>query len=87
MVEFTEAQAIHTIFIALPAKSNTNQKKFGVTHVRIGDDSDAYNTVNTLVKSGMTSGGFHELDSITSGKYLTIGRDAWNGNNKTYWIQ
>ena len=87
MIEFPESQAIHTIFIALPAKNQREQKKFGVSHVRVGDDDTPYNTNNAMAASGMTSGGFHEVTSIVSGKYLTVRRDDIDGSSQDYYWQ
>ena len=47
----------------------------GITHIRIGDDSEEYSTNNEKIVDNITDGGFFEATEIFSGKYITVRRD------------
>ena len=47
----------------------------GDSHIRLGNDSAALSTINTMIVDDITDGGFFEATSLLSGRYLTIRRD------------
>ena len=47
----------------------------GITHIRIGDDREAYSTNNEKIVDNITDGGFFEATEILSGKYINVRRD------------
>ena len=56
----------------------------GVTHLRIGNDSAVFSTINEMIVDNITAGGFFEASSLLSGRYLTIRRDLTSPRDDYY---
>ena len=69
------------------AWDTTTQEWIGDSHVRVGTDSSAYSTANTMVKNGIVDGGIFKLDLVT-GDHISLRRNeenpVWGGEE--YWI-
>ena len=48
--------------------------RIGTVEIRLGDDSVAYNKVNSVVWPALYDGGFFPIGNSVSGRYLTLRR-------------
>ena len=66
---------VQSVFIYNRANNWPVPRRIGVSHIRIGDDSNEYSTNNTKIVDNITDGGFFEASRLLSGRYLTLRRD------------
>ena len=52
------------------------QMMIGSSHVRVGNDSAAFSTNNTKVKSDIVDGGIFSLEKPESGRFIAFRRDG-----------
>ena len=62
------------MYINNRCKSRTTSERIGTTEIRLGNDSAAYNIVNSVIWAALYDGGFFPIGTNYNGQYLTIRR-------------
>ena len=64
---------IRSIFISNRSGGGTN--RIGLSHIRLGNDSADFSTINSIVVPAIVEGGFFEVNDPISGRYINVRRD------------
>ena len=75
-VDLGSSMPIVSIWLKNRENSALTRRQIGNCHFRIGDDATEFSTSNTVIVTGVVTGGLFEATSIVSGRYLTLRREA-----------
>ena len=65
---------LHTVYIGNMYNHRNASKRIGTTEIRHGNDSQEFNSVNSVVWSALYDGGFFPIGTTSNGRYLTFRR-------------
>ena len=75
VIDLQQSKTLHTVFVGGWVWDYLTRKYwYGKVEIRLGDDSGAYNSVNSVVWPESFDGGFFPIGTSTSGQYLTFRR-------------
>ena len=74
-VDFGESNKIVSVFLSNGCHADNWLRRIHISQFLLGDDSTEFSASNVVVKDNVVSGGFFELDTVMSGRYLSIRRD------------
>ena len=61
---------IRSIFLS--NRSGTGSDRIGLSHIRVGNDSADFSTLNSIVVPEIVEGGFFEVTDPISGRYINL---------------
>ena len=65
---------LHTVYIGNMYEGRNHSYRIGTTEIRHGNDSSAFNSVNSVVWSALYDGGFFPIGTTSNGRFLTLRR-------------
>ena len=74
-VDFGASSKIVSVFLSNAGQAENWMRRIHVSKFLLGDDLTEFSTSNVVVKNNIVAGGFFELDTVISGRYLSIRRD------------
>ena len=70
--------SIRSIFLS--NRSGNGSDRIGLSHIRLGNDSAVFSTLNSIVVPDIVDGGFFEVNDPISGRYINVRRDQLSVN-------
>ena len=74
VIDLQENKTLNTVYFSHRYDNRNNSYRCGTAEIRLGDDSAAYNSNNSVVWAALYDGGFFPIGTTFNGRYLTIRR-------------
>ena len=76
MIDFGSQKTINSVMIVNTCDFDVSHKRIGTSHLRLGNDPTAYSASNPVIRTDIVEGGFFNIPSLPTGRYLTLRRNG-----------